>query len=102
MLGLWENKVFQLILSLSTIICMQYCIGISEKADLIAYTNSIWGVVLFLGYFYALVKIVKKTEWKMRIYPHLKMGFLYAFIENIGKNGRRFIQGFLFFILYSI
>ena len=80
MLKVWENRVFQVILSLGTIICLRSCIGIRDGFDLLSYTNSIWGVILFVGYLYALTRIVNKPEWKTSIVYHLAFGFLFCFL----------------------
>lgn len=80
MVKIWESKVFRFILSFGLIICMQFCIGIKKGADMIVYTNSIWTVVLLVGYFYALSKIVGNTEWREQIFPHLRIGFLFCFL----------------------
>lgn len=80
MFKIWENRVFRIILSLGTIICLQFCIGIRDGFNLLAYTNSVWSVILFAGYSYALTKIINKAEWKAKIVPHLKVGFLFSLL----------------------
>ena len=70
---LWENKCAIALLSLAMAVSLRYCINTSE--DGLAYTNSIFSLVVWGGYAAILLWIKNQGLWE-RLFPFLKTGFV--------------------------
>ena len=70
---LWENKCVVALLSFAMTVSLRYCINTS--GDGLAYTNSIFSLVVWGGYAAILLWIKNQGLWE-RLFPFLKTGFV--------------------------